>query len=350
MACLLLVVLFPSVEVDSQAAEVVARLRECESLYERLSVVRTTKHEQFRKTRKDAIRKYEEVVESVSDGDLVRTNVRRISWNDDGREAVSEKEFLSRYDSSTLLSQSSASRPYVKVSDVAVPAEFVLRPHSFHLTKTLGGIPLSDFLSGSRPRAGEQRTPGLRSVAELHFRGREVLFGELCVHLTVVTRTAGGAEALRYELWLSELRNLLPVKTESFLPYGSGTLASVSSTTKSFFEVAPNVFVPSQVDVDIFNPMAIAEGRTELLASREVTYVEAKLEVSEGAFDDIELPAGAIVQEVDGDSLVGTDLVPYFEGSKPVSGRSEGGSRFWFVAAGAVFVVLGGVWLSFFRR
>jgi len=223
-------------------------------------------------------------------------------------------------------------------------AEFV-RPHMMLLRQPRWlHVPLSTFMEGHTAMAAHpniQWEPEL--IMENTYQGEVEFQGMKChkIWLTTINKSKATAND-RWELWLAEERNYIPVRMFGYLFGWSKEIPVGEGTVNEIREIAPGIWFPYATRVVRYDDIVIQRENRQQESWREEHVVEEvsldpKYDIE--FFRNVDFPDGTAVYEVEDRKIVRS----YVQGSPEAPGGPAGGSisrRWWFLWANAAIVVV----------
>jgi len=179
-----------------------------------------------------------------------------------------------------------------------------IRPHMMMFRPTLIHVPLSTYLAGhhamtSHPLGNWQDRFTLRNAYE----GEEEFNGLKCHKVSITTYTGPATPHDRWDLWLAQDRNYLPVRLVAYTFHCSSTVPLGESVVDEMRQIEAGVWFPFHVQVSGFNPWLVqAKGEQKLLWRQTFVTEEVSLHPNHPPeyFSDVTFPAGTAVYEVSG--------------------------------------------------
>ena len=182
-----------------------------------------------------------------------------------------------------------------QVSDEMLTLINVARPHMFLLADAEPRAPLSIYLSGIQAVLGfpnnDYPVHGPIVVREL---GVDEWEGLRCRKVQIES-LADRSPVNRWELWLAEDRNLIPVRALGFIYRWSKTVPISEATVGDWKELQEGVWFPVKARCDRYYTKSLKEERKQLLSSRKLYLVlDAVLEpeVTAETFTTLMFPSG----------------------------------------------------------
>ncbi len=176
-------------------------------------------------------------------------------------------------------------------------------PHMILLrTTSYSSVPLSVFLSGHEAiRAHPDGRLSDGKTFQVMYGG-ECKIKDLNCHKVIVTSfTASKKVSSKYEIWLAESRNYLPVKRLFFRPKYSNDIPEAEGIVNEFREISEGVWFPFDAKVVKYNQFTLQrERKQELQWTRRYLVESAKLDPTykREYFSDVNFPDGTSMYEV----------------------------------------------------
>jgi len=176
-------------------------------------------------------------------------------------------------------------------------------PHMILLRSTsYSSVPLSVFLSGHK--AIRSHPDGMISngkTLQVMYDG-EYKIKDLNCHKVIVTSfTASKKISSRYEIWLAESRNYLPVKRLFFRPKYSNDIPEAEGIVSKFHEISEGVWFPFDAKIVKYNQFTIQrEGKQEPRWTQRYLVKSVKLDptYNRDFFTNVNFPDGTSMYEV----------------------------------------------------
>ncbi|MAC56343.1 MAG: hypothetical protein CME31_27760 [Gimesia sp.] len=172
-------------------------------------------------------------------------------------------------------------------------------PHRFLFDSGQLPVSLSSFLTG---KEAEQAITGKSALtARVTKLGTETFQGLVCTTLQLETFDSTGKPRSRTNLWLSQDRNLIPVRREDFNYHVSKELPISASLVEAWQEVSPGVWFPNQAHTEYYRAR---EGKrnSEQKPSRRKEYtlesIELNPQLPTDIFTKLDFEAGTPVSVV----------------------------------------------------
>jgi hypothetical protein len=236
----------------------------------------------------------------VSQGPLFRLEIKGHALGADGRKFSRDR--IRAYDGATtrLYDQNAIGNLIKGRSEDSA----FIRPHMLPLRNIHLAVPLSTYLAGQEAMAATpdgRRKAKLGLTLENSYQGISEYQGMKC-HKVLITTLSSGVPHDRWELWLAEERNYLPVRMLGYtfrisdtLPVGEGTLGDLR-------EIKPGLWFPFNAKVTAFNKMAMKAWRNGEF-QWEYHYETSKASLgpmyAPAYFSDVEFPDGTKMYEVE---------------------------------------------------
>lgn len=210
-----------------------------------------------------------------------------------------------------------------------------VRPHMLFLSDVIH-TPLSIYLSGheamaSHPMGGKKWRGPVTMQASCE--GTSERQGMRC-HKIWITVSVRGAQYNRWELWLAEDRNYLPIEMSGWTFNYSKDLPVSEARTNEFREIAPNIWFPFDAEIVAYDPAALQrEGRQAVNWRRRYSVEAASIDphYDKHYFADVAFPDGTRVYEVKNEKISRS----YVEGSPAQSSANPkpapGPRRWWWL-------------------
>lgn len=213
----------------------------------------------------------------------------------------------------------------------------LFRPHALLLMDLEPVEPLSIRMQGSE--AVRAYSPTTRHYGRMHcnHRGDDVIGGRPCQKIEFVTLDEKTGElSWRQVLWLAEDRNFLPIRMENFEAFSKDKYLTYAEA-KQLDEVAPGIWVPSQVEIVHYDGFEFRKnGRQEIGWTQNISVSDVNFisEADPRTFSEVQFPRLAVMYELDVDGKV---LRSWQEGVEPVSVPERvGASPLLWMIAGSV--------------
>lgn len=223
-------------------------------------------------------------------------------------------------------------------------------PHMLLFRQMAIHAPLSVLVSGGSTYAahplGNQDS---RLLVESEYVG-EVEFNGLICHKIYVTTSVVGFEGWhdRWELWLAEERNFIPVRMFSYMGGLGGDIPVAEGSVADFMEVSPGLWFPTHANVAKYDLRELQKTRTQVEAWRS-DYVIDKVQVDpkypRKFFQELVFPRGTSVY-VQGPAGNITDSYLVGAPGDQVAGASVSSSWYWVIGANAVGLLVLGVFAA----
>lgn len=215
---------------------------------------------------------------------------------------------------------------YLNIWNGREPDSHFVRPHMLLLRHAITFGKLSTFLRGSDAMAADPEA-GWRNkmlVAASTYQG-EVTFGGLKCHKIWITSKlkSTGAPIDRWELWLAESRNYLPLRALEYRFSMANDIPSAENTGDDLRELKPGIWFPFAATAVHYEPMLIKRKRRQVPRWQRKYVVEtASLNPRYPLqyFQELTIPKGTAVYEISNGKISKS----YSEGGIPV--RSGGGT------------------------
>ena len=184
-----------------------------------------------------------------------------------------------------------------------------LRPHTALISADgIRGVRLSTYLSGYEALMGD---PNARWSAdrdlECAYKG-EVTFNQLDCHLVWVTekRKKSQVPTCRWEFWLSERYNYIPVRILAYTFRWSTKLPLGEDTASDFREVKAGLWFPHSLRVESYEPQVLKDDgirRTRWTRTFSVRKVSMDPHYDRAYFQDVKFPQGIPIYEVENNKI-----------------------------------------------
>lgn len=215
-----------------------------------------------------------------------------------------------------------------------------IRPHMLLFrTPSLVRCALSTFLSGEGARSDELAWLSDDLTRKVTYQGELKVKGLRChvVWITCVEKPEG--DTGRWELWLAEDRNYLPVRRLDFRSIISKDLPEGEGEVDDLREIEPGVWFPFAARATGYNAWAVqTKGVQQLEWEERFITDEVSLHPNYPPeyFADVPFPDGTAVYEIKGDEIARSYVngAPGAASSAPVQG-----ARWWLLIANVVIAV-----------
>ena len=201
----------------------------------------------------------------------------------------------------------------------------VVRPHMLLMRTSLETIRLSTYLQGHVALVAD---PDINwdpaHTIDVSYQGDDEFLDLKCHKLWVTTsvpREKGRTlPYVRFELWLAERRNYIPVRALVFAFRFSKTLPYKESSVSEFREIEPGIWFPFAARHLGYNDFPLREGRQEPHGryTYEVRSVSLNPTYEKSFFRDLTFPPNTSVYEVEDGKIVKSYLTG--EGTKSAWG------------------------------
>ena len=233
-----------------------------------------------------------------------------------------------------------------------VEDDSAFRPHILFICNVIHA-PLSTYLAGheamaAHPMGGKKWRD--RLTVNATYEGAEDRSGMRCHRVWITTSLRGGPQYDRWELWLAEERNYLPIEMKSWTFSYSEQLPFSAGEAKEFREIAPGVWLPFDVNVVAYDPIILqSEGRQMPNWRRRFVVEEASLDPNYpfSYFHDVVMPEGTVVYEVENRTVKRSHRIGAPEVS---SDSSTNRGAPWLLLANAAIVMMAGGAIAWGRR
>jgi hypothetical protein len=189
--------------------------------------------------------------------------------------------------------------------------EHFVRPHMLLLHFMQFRVPLSTYLSGHKAMM-EHPTGNWQSelTMENSYHGVETIKGLNCHKVWITTCIGDGDQRVghdRWELWLAEDRNYIPVRMRGYTFRWSKDVPMSDGVAEDLREIKPGIWFPFSVRVTAYNQYALKSLETRELQWRE-RYTVQKVSLSpkydRSFFGGPVIPEGTEVEEIKDGKLV----------------------------------------------
>jgi len=180
--------------------------------------------------------------------------------------------------------------------------ETFIRPHMFLLAMMQYFAPLSTYMSGHeamRAYPGDHWDPS--HTLEVIYRGEADFNGLKCHRVWVTTSVPGFGPYCRWELWLAEDRNYIPVRNLAYTCRFSRTEPVGEGVVEKWRELEPGIWFPVEVRNTAYNKWKLLKTgvRENQWTERYLTKdVSLHPQYDLGYFRDVSWPDGTPVYEV----------------------------------------------------
>jgi len=217
------------------------------------------------------------------------------------------------------------------------PHMMLLRPTSY------SSVPLSVFLSGHEAiRAHPDGVLSDGITLQVVYDGECKIMDLNCHKVVVTLFTDSNKVSSRYEIWLAESRNYLPVKRLLFNPRFSNDIPHAEGIVSKFHEISEGVWFPFDAKVVKYNKFTIQrEGKQELLWTRRylVESVELDPTYNRDYFTDVNFPDGTSMYEVKDGEIIKSWMQGAPETGNPETGNHTVKSNSWWILALNLFFI-----------
>ena len=226
-----------------------------------------------------------------------------------------------------------------------------IRPHTLFIGNVIH-TPLSTYLSGDQamalhPMGGKKWRD--RLTVHSSYEGSGERQGLRCHKVWITTSPRGGSPYDRWELWLAEDRNYLPVEMTSWTFIHSKQLPLSSGRVTELQEIAPGIWFPFDVQVTAYNPASLRESRQMVQWTRHHVCEAATLDPHYDItyFRDLAFPDGTVIYEVKDGQIVHGSV----KGAPGASGIAMGTRLWlWVLVVNLVMCVVVAILFAYRRR
>jgi hypothetical protein len=207
--------------------------------------------------------------------------------------------------------------------------ENCLRPHMVLLRFMNYYVPLSTYLSGHEAMAAHPGVSWQGYTLEVTYQGI-AKFQSLTCHRVWISTSVSGKLWDRWELWLAEERNFIPVRNLGYTFRTSNTESVGEGRVERWKEVKPGVWFPEATRVTAWN-----QERMKKDGVKETQWVE-KVDVKEVTLDphydasyfrDVKFPDGTAVYGVSAGKILGGHIEGAPQVEPPSAARTA--LRWW---------------------
>lgn len=228
--------------------------------------------------------------------------------------------------------------------------ENAIRPHMLLLQFMNFMVPLSTYLEGeaamrAHPSANWDETFVLRN----RYEGEEEVDGLQCHKVSITTVLENGYEHDRWDLWLAEEQNSIPVRMHGYTFRFAEDVPIVEGEVTKWLEVEPGVWFPQTTEITAYNGIALQQTGKRTPQWRQAYTVEhASLQPEYDAafFSEVEFPEGTAVYHVEDDEIREGSI----QGAPAATGGHAGSASWsglvWMNVAAAGVIIL----LAFSRK
>ena len=219
----------------------------------------------------------------------------------------------------------------------------LMRPHMFFLRPMGIVAPLSTYLQGHKAMAACPTVTWRPSrTLENTYQGEAEFQGLKC-HKVWITTLFKGKPHDRWELWLAEDRNYIPVRLVGYTFRFSKDIPVAIGTVSQWRQLKPGIWFPLGIRVTVFDMLKVQrEGKHVPIWQEDYVAQEVSLEPKYDVafFRDLEFAAGTAVYEV---NASGDITSSYRKGAPESPGGPERSSTRWLlVIVSIVLIVLFG--------
>lgn len=312
----------------SRLEELLARIRENESLYDNLEVRYTLKFEGNlapreksleRKSLDRIIHLQNDTVWAVWQSPLYFGRVE-YDWE---AHTGKKTQVVGEYGYDGVNTRRNYMGAIGSVSDRREHETAFCSPHRWGIQEFSQAASLADLFEGL-PSAFGQWRPGERVVTEIV--GEEEVAGVLCVKLRWRRFEPNGREGnSNYVTWIAPTRNYLAARHEHYLTYSSKVIPHAEYEAGNWKEIAPGVWLPFRSVSKLNDAFALRQGERFLKTHTTLTLEFARLDPKYGIdlFRNVSMPESGPVYTIKGGEVVKSE----WSGRPPRD--TSGVSRLW---------------------
>jgi hypothetical protein len=306
----------PSVAADDRIREIIENVRANEALYDNIEVRMVDNYELI--DRKPLVGKAGG--NTIYEKSLIGKDIRYVSQNGmfrvdvEGKTTTAEntlsEDRISMFDgrSTRVLDQE-------KIGNIIEGRrndyDFI-RPHMLLLRESFPRVSLSTYLQGHAAMAAVPDANWNRDhTLDVVYQGEAEFQGLKC-HKVWITTSVPGVKELRapygrFELWLAEDRNYIPIRLMVYAFRWSSTLAIKEGSVSSFREVEEGIWFPAGASILRYADMAVYYEKRQKPYGRytyEVKEVSLNPKYDISFFRDLRFVPGTAVYELENDKII----------------------------------------------
>ncbi|QDT98976.1 hypothetical protein [Gimesia aquarii] len=218
-----------------------------------------------------------------------------------------------------------------------------IRPHMFFLRRRHIYTSLSTYLSGTEAMAASPRTNWKSNISLKNTYQGVVDFNGLKCHKVWITSLVNDIPSSRWELWLAEEKNYIPARLFAYTFRFSETEPVGEAQVLNWDEIKSGIWFPMKTEYTAYNKASIRDGGKKKIQWKE-SYITEKVslepEYDLAFFQDLKIPDGALVYEVEDEKIIRSYRKGSLSDSKVTTGSAK--ENWWsnpFILINTAFVM-----------